>query len=115
MSNETINNMAASPAAAGSPQLPVPSSDRASSWRGMTLEELKQARGRALVRRELGRVAMHYDIDGVKTNVANNGMRALLFNSGTVSHLKAADYVLLGFKLTRWIMSMRNNRRRRRR
>ena len=80
----------------------------------MTLEELRRARGKALVRREVGRATIQYDIEGLKSNVASNGVRALMFSPGTISHLKTADYVLLGFKLTRWLMGMRNNRRRRR-
>ncbi len=94
--------------------LPVAVPDGANDWKGMTLEDLKRARGKALVRREVGRAAMQYNIDGLKTNVANNGVRALMFSPDTVSHLKTADYVLLGFRLTRWLMGMRNNRRRRR-
>lgn len=94
--------------------LPVATPDGADDWKGMTLEDLKRARGKALVRREVGRAAMQYNIDGLKTNVANNGVRALMFSPDTVSHLKTADYVLLGFRLTRWLMGMRNNRRRRR-
>ena len=83
-------------------------------WKGMTLEELRRARGKALVRREVGRATMQYSIDGLKSNVANNGVRALMFSPDTVSHLKTADYVFLGFRLTRWLMGLRNNRRRRR-
>lgn len=94
--------------------LPVATPDGANDWKGMTLEELKRARGKALVRREVGRAAMQYNIDGLKTNVANNGVRALMFTPDTISHLKTADYVLLGFRLTRWLMGVRNNRRRRR-
>ena len=94
--------------------LPVATPDGADDWKGMTLEELKRARGKALVRREVGRATMQYNIDGLKTNVANNGVRALMFTPDTISHLKTADYVLLGFRLTRWLMGMRNNRRRRR-
>ena len=93
---------------------PVAVPDAPRDWRGMTLEELHRARAKALVRREVGRATMQYNLDGVKTNVANNGVRALMFSPGTVSHLKTADYVLLGFKLTRWLMGLRNNRRRRR-
>jgi hypothetical protein len=81
----------------------------------MTLDELRRARGKALVRREVGRATMQYNLDGVRDNVANNGVRALMFSPGTVSHLKTADYLLLGFKLTRWLMGLRNSRRRRRR
>jgi len=98
----------------GTQPLPVAVPDGANDWKGMTLEDLKRARGKALVRREVGRAAMQYNIDGLKTNVANNGVRALMFSPDTVSHLKTADYVLLGFRLTRWLMGLRNNRRRRR-
>lgn len=98
----------------GTAKLPVVTPDAPDNWRGMTLDELRRARGKALVRREVGRATMQYDIDGVKSNLASNGVRALMFSPGTVTHLKTADYVLLGFKLTRWLMGMRNNRRRRR-
>lgn len=104
MSNETINN-----------NMPMAVPDAPNDWRGMTLEELRRARAKALVRREVGRASVQYNLDSVRTNVASNGVRALMFSPGTVSHLKTADYLLLGFKLTRWLMGMRNNRRRRRR
>ena len=90
------------------------SRDRFATENGMTLDELRRARGKALVRREVGRATMQYNIEGLKSNVASNGVRALMFSPGTVSHLKTADYVLLGFKLTRWLMNLRGNRRRRR-
>ena len=96
------------------PQLPVATPDAPDAWRGMTLEELRRARGKALVRREVGRASMQYSIDGLKSNVENNGVRALMFSPGTISHLKTADYVLLGFRVARWLISARNSRRRRR-
>ena len=91
--------------------------DESGEWQGMTLDQLRRARAKALVRREVGRATMQYSLDNVKDNVSNNGVRALMFSPGTVNHLKTADYVLLGFKLTRWLMGLRsnNNRRRRRR
>lgn len=88
--------------------------DESGEWQGMTLEQLRRARAKALVRREVGRATMQYSLDSVKENVSNNGVRALMFSPGTVSSLKTADYVLLGFKLTRWLMGLRNNSRRRR-
>ncbi|MDY6302162.1 MAG: hypothetical protein SPL96_09765 [Bacteroidales bacterium] len=94
-------------------QLPVATPDAPETWRGMTLDELRRARGKALVRREVGRATMQYNIEGLKSNVATNGVRALMFRPGTVSHLKTADYALLGFKLTRWLLKLRGNRRRR--
>ena len=83
-------------------------------WQGMTLEQLRRARAKALVRREVGRTTMQYSLDNVKDNVSNNGIRALMFSADTVNRLKTADYVLLGFRLTRWLLSLRGNRRRRR-
>jgi hypothetical protein len=35
-----------------------------------------------------------------------------MFSPSTVSHLKTADYLLLGFRFARWLLSMRNRRRR---
>lgn len=89
--------------------------DESGEWQGMTLEQLRRARAKALIRREVGRATIQYNLDNVKDNVSSNGIRALMFSSDTVSHLKTADYVLLGFRLTRWLMGLRNNRRRRRR
>lgn len=110
MSNsENIN-----PTANGNTMPQVTANSR-SEWRGMTIEELRYARGKALIRREVGRASLQFNIDEMKDNVASNGVRALMFSPGTVSHLKTADYVLLGFKLTRWLMGMRNNSSRRRR
>ena len=60
-------------------QLPVATPDAPDNWRGMTLEELRRARGKALVRREVERATLQYNIDGVKSNVAANGVRALMF------------------------------------
>ena len=94
--------------------LPVSMPDASDDWRGMTIDELRRARGKALVRREVGRASMQYNIDGMKENVSANGVRALMFSPSTVSHLKTADYVVVGFKIARWLMAMRNNRRRRR-
>ena len=91
---------------------PVAIGSRVDEWKGMTLDELRIARGKALVKREVGRTALQYDIDGLKDNVSTNGVRALMFSPSTVSHLKTADYVLLGFRLARWLMGMRGNRRR---
>lgn len=88
--------------------------DESGEWQGMTLEQLRRARAKALVRREVGRATMQYSLDNVKENVSNNGVRALMFSPGTVSSLKTVDYVLLGFKLTRWLMGLRSNSRRRR-
>lgn len=95
--------------------LPMATPDAPDDWRGMTIEELRRARAKALIRREVSRASMQYNIDGVRSNVASNGMRALMFSPDMVSRLNTADYVVLGFRLIRWFMGRRNNGRRRRR
>lgn len=107
MSDPAINNVPDN-------NLPLATNDAPGDWRGMTLDELRRARGKALVRREVGRATMQYDINGLKSNFENNGVRALMFKPGTVNHLKTADYVLLTLKLARWLMNLRSGRRRRR-
>ena len=93
---------------------PVVVHDAPRDWKGMTLEELQRARGKALVRREVGRGTLENGLANAKNNVATNGVRALMFSPNTVHQLKTADYVLLGFKVTRWLAGLFNNRRRRR-
>jgi len=88
--------------------------DENQEWQGMTLDQLRRARAKALVRREVGRATMQYNLGNVKDNVESNGLRALMFRPSTVSHLKTADYVLLGIRLSRWLMNLRGSRRRRR-
>ena len=83
-------------------------------WRGMTLDDLRRARAKALIRREVGRASLQYNVEGVRSNVANNGWRALMFSPSTIGRLKTADYVLLGFKAFRWFMSVRRGLGRRR-
>ena len=91
----------------------TPKGDTAATWQGMTMEQLKAARAKALIRREVGRVQIENSLYNVKSNVSSNGIRALMFRPGTVNHLKTADYLVLGFRITRWLMNMRGNRRRR--
>ena len=104
MSNDPINN-------SSTERQPVVVPDAPDDWNGMTLEELRRARAKALIRREVGRATMQYSIEGMKNNVASNGVRALFFKPDTVSHLKTVDYVVLGFRLTRWLMGLKRRRR----
>ena len=75
-------------------------------WEGLTLEQLRYRRALSLVRREMGRASMQNSIDGVRTQVGNNGVRGLLFSSKTNARLKKVDMILLGVKLTRTLYKM---------
>jgi len=100
----TGSNPTAKPSTAG----------RNTAWSGMTLAELQRARAKALVRREVGRSQMQQQVDGMKSNVESNGIRALMFSPTEVTRLKTADYVLLGVKLSRFLLNLRAKRRRKR-
>ena len=63
----------------------VPMTDESQEWKGMTLDQLKRARARALVRREVGRATMQYSLDNVKDNVSTNGIRGLMFSPDTAT------------------------------
>ena len=75
-------------------------------WAGLTLDELRQRRARALVRREVERVKMDHVLQGARTRVSENGVRALMFKDKTIGRLKTADYLFLGFRLTRSLMKL---------
>lgn len=81
-------------------------------WKGYTLEELKMRRAVALVKREMGRAQFAAKSGQLKTTVQDNGIRGLLFSKDTVTKLKTADYVLLGWRLISRIVKYRNRRRR---
>lgn len=83
----------------------------ATQWAGCTLEQLRQRRAISLVKREVGKERMNRVLDGMRTRVADNGVRGLLFNNNTISSLRTADYLLLGFKLTQALWKWRNKRR----
>lgn len=78
----------------------------ADEWKGMTLDELRLKRMKALVKREVGRERINHVMGGMRSQVANNGVRGLLFDNKTISGLKTADYMLLGWKATRMIMKL---------
>lgn len=86
--------------------------DGKAEWSGLTLEELKRRRVVALVRRELGREKLAYSLGEMKGNVASNGIRGLLFSKSTVAKLKTADYLLLGWKIAKGLLMLRNRKRR---
>ena len=81
------------------------------AWNGCTLEQLKQRRAISLVKREVGKERMNNVLDNMRTRVADNGVRGLLFNNNAISGLRTADYLLLGLKLSQAIFKWRRKRR----
>ena len=68
-------------------------------WRGLTLDELRKRRAKALMRREVGKVKIN-----------DNGIRGLMFSNKAISNLKAADYVFLGWKIARLFIKARRRK-----
>ena len=88
----------------------IPASGSNDNWNGLTLEQLRMRRAKALLRRELGKVKMNAALDGMKTRVNDNGIRGLMFNDKTLGHLKAADYVFMGWKIARLFIKARRRK-----
>lgn len=93
----TMNDNATNTAPVGATRQQVD----AEAWRGMTLDELRLKRMMALVKREVGRERINHVLEGMRDNVNQNGVRGLLFSGNTISGLKTADYMLLGWRATR--------------
>ncbi|MBR1882301.1 MAG: hypothetical protein IJ808_04695 [Muribaculaceae bacterium] len=75
-------------------------------WQGLTIDELRMMRAQALLRREVGKVQMMQTIEGMRTRVNDNGVRGLLFNDRTIGRLKTADYMFLGWRISRLMLKM---------
>lgn len=85
--------------------------ENAGKWNGLTLDELRYRRGIELVRREMGReaIAMQYKL--VNSQVSQTGVRGLFLNKHTLSGLKFADYVFIGYKLVKLVLKLRGKRK----
>lgn len=89
----------------------VPVTENTSDWKGLTLEQLRMRRAKALLRREVGKVKLNAALDGMKTRVSDNGIRGLMFNDKTLGHLKTADYVFLGWKIAQLFIKARKRKK----
>ena len=66
--------------------------------RGMTLEELRMKRAKALIMTEVNKAQLVADFQLAKSKTRSHGIRALIFNNNEVSGLKLTDYLLIGVK-----------------
>lgn len=71
---------------------------REQEWKGLTIDELKMRRAKALVLREVNRASVTHQFANMRENVSNNGVRGLIFKQSTVAGLKKADYAFIGAK-----------------
>ena len=103
MMNDPASAPVSQPLPSGSTAPQLPSQPE---WKGLTLDELRLKRAVALVRREMGKERMNMALDGMRTRVADNGLRGLMFNDKTITGLKTADYVFLGWNLSKGLMKL---------
>jgi len=80
-------------------------------WQGLTLEELRMRRAKALLRREVGKVKVNATLEGMRTRVNDNGLRGLMASNNALTHLKTADFVFLGWQLARLLLKLRRKRK----
>lgn len=88
----------------------VTTTKQTEAWKGITLEELRMRRAKALLKREVEKERMSNVVENVRTRVADNGIRGLMFNNNAISGLKAADYAFLGWRLTRLLLKLRRRK-----
>ncbi len=89
----------------------VPVTENTDNWKGLTLEQLRMRRAKALLRREVGKVKINAALDGMKTRVSDNGIRGLMFNDKSLVQLKTADYVFLGWKIAQLFIKARKRKK----
>jgi hypothetical protein len=89
----------------------VPVTENTDNWKGLTLEQLRMRRAKALLRREVGKVKIYAALDGMKTRVSDNGIRGLMFNDKSLVQLKTADYVFLGWKIAQLFIKARKRKK----
>ncbi|MBR5727601.1 MAG: hypothetical protein IKX39_03040 [Muribaculaceae bacterium] len=89
----------------------VPVTENTDNWKGLTLEQLRMRRAKALLRREVGKVKLNAAFDGMKTRVSDNGIRGLMFNDKSLVQLKTADYVFLGWKIAQLFIKARRRKK----
>lgn len=75
-------------------------------WRGYTLEELRYQRALAAIRCEIGNEKLKSSVANVQNGIKSNGLRSVFFSSNVLSGLKFADYLILGFKLSRLVSKL---------
>ena len=80
------------------------------NWQGLTLDQLRMRRAKALLRREVGKVKINAVLDGMKTRVNDNGIRGLMFSDKTIGRLKTADYMFLGWKIAQIFIKARRKK-----
>lgn len=72
--------------------------EKSNDWKGMTLEELRMKRAKALIASEINKAQLVSSYQLAKSKTNSHGIRALLFNNGMLKNLKTADYLMLGAK-----------------
>ncbi len=72
--------------------------DKTTNWKGMTLEELRMKRAKALILSEVTKAQLLSSYNVMKAKTNSHGVRALLFHNSVIKSLKTADYLFLGAK-----------------
>ena len=78
--------------------MPAVQNSQTKEWKGLTIDELKMRRAKALVFREVNRANLSYQFNNARDNFSQNGVRSLLFSNNTIAGLMKADYMFIGVK-----------------
>ena len=106
------NTQPATPPAATAQVTVATTTQPQQEWKGLTIDELKMRRAKALVMREVNRASISYQFANMRNDVSQNGVRGLLFSNKTVAGLKKADYAVLGVRALKLLFKFYTRRRR---
>ncbi|MBR1935862.1 MAG: hypothetical protein IJ835_07425 [Muribaculaceae bacterium] len=84
-----------------------------STWKGYTIDELNLARGKSLLRREMGRVQLRNQLATTGERAKQQGVRGLLFSNGVVAGLNKMDYLYLAYRAVMMGVKLFSRRRKR--
>ncbi len=80
---------------------PAASGNTESQWRGYTLEQLRYQRALAAIKSEVAKERISAKLSLAKEQASSGNVRSLLFGSEVIGRLKAVDYLLIGYKVSK--------------
>lgn len=85
--------------------------DEHDAWNGLTLDELKSQRAISLIHREFGRERFATKLNRLHSKTSQHGIRGLLFSGNEITKLRTSDYLLLGWKVAKFFIKMKNRKK----
>ncbi len=80
---------------------PAASGKDETQWKGYTLEQLRFQRALAAIKSEVAKERIAAKLSQAKEQASSGNVRSLLFGHEVIGRLKAVDYLLIGYKVSK--------------